>query len=177
MISQKLCEEMWQAYREIDVSETMLDDMSKELAKHSEPDRSMPRLKDAFGYRKQIQMGVPSGSNCHRLFDVAPDLAKSVIKAHIANKKALLTELNERVKMEIFSPIPARRVKLMVDGVPRRSRVDLLTGPEDAIRFAIQTVEGAGSHELLTEAVVKLQTAYDLVADFVELSKAETPNP
>lgn len=57
----------------------------------------------------------------------------------------------------------------MVDGFPRRNRVDLYTPAENAIRAAIQAVEEAGCHELLTEAVILLGKAQGLVADFVEM--------
>jgi len=56
----------------------------------------------------------------------------------------------------------------MVDGFPRRSRLNWNTRAELAIRDAIHAVEAAGCHELLTEAVTLLGEAKDKVADFVE---------
>ena len=58
-------------------------------------------LRDAFGRRRCLQLGVPSGENAHRLLDVQPSLAVEVIKAHIAQKKSELALVNERAKTEV----------------------------------------------------------------------------
>ena len=50
----------------------------------------------------------------------------------------------------------------------RRSRIDLQTPAEQAIRDAVDAVERAGCDRLLTEAVVLLQQARDKVADYVD---------
>lgn len=55
------------------------------------------------------------------------------------------------------------------NGFPRRIRVDLATPAETAIREAMQAVERAGAHLLLTDAVNLLAQAREKVADFVEL--------
>lgn len=57
----------------------------------------------------------------------------------------------------------------MIDGFPRRSRLDLHTPAEAAIRAAIDAVESAGAHVFLTDAVNLLIKAGDKVADFVEI--------
>lgn len=54
------------------------------------------------------------------------------------------------------------------NGIGRRSRIDLYTPAELAIRNAVLAVEEAGCHPFLTDAVVLLQQAKDKVADFVE---------
>jgi len=64
----------------------------------------------------------------------------------------------------IFAPM-----KILIDGIPRRCRIDLMTPGELAIRNAVLVVEQAGCHPLLTDAVVLLQQAKEKVADFVEL--------
>lgn len=51
---------------------------------------------------------------------------------------------------------------------PRRNQLDQNTPAELAIREAIQAVERAGAHPLLTEAVCLLQSAKERVADFVD---------
>lgn len=61
----------------------------------------------------------------------------------------------------------------MIDGFPRRNRIDRYTPAEAAISQAMQAVESAGCHPLLTEAVILLQSARDKVADYVELEKSE----
>ncbi len=56
----------------------------------------------------------------------------------------------------------------MIDGFPRRNRIDHLTTPERAIRDALLAVERQGAHPLLTDASNLLQQAKDKVADYVE---------
>jgi RecJ-like exonuclease len=55
-----------------------------------------------------------------------------------------------------------------VDGFPRRNRLDLNTAAEKAIYDAIQAVEKSGADVRLTEAVIKLTEARNLVADVVD---------
>ena len=62
----------------------------------------------------------------------------------------------------------------MIDGIPRRSRIDLYTPAEKAINDALEVVESTGAHPLLTDAVVLLGEAQDKVADFVELQPEHT---
>jgi hypothetical protein len=54
------------------------------------------------------------------------------------------------------------------DEIPRRICIDRLTPAETAIRAAVDAVERAGAHPLLTDAVVLLGRARDRVADFVD---------
>jgi hypothetical protein len=61
------------------------------------------------------------------------------------------------------------KIMQMVDGLPRRNRIDCYTPAESAIRAALLAVEEMGAHTLLTEAVVLLDEAREKVADFVEL--------
>ena len=56
----------------------------------------------------------------------------------------------------------------MVDGIPRRNRLDLAVPAEVAIRRAMHEVEISGCDVLLTESVVLLESALNKVADFVE---------
>jgi hypothetical protein len=58
----------------------------------------------------------------------------------------------------------------MVDGHPRRWRLELNTPAELAIREAMLAVEGMEAHPLLTEAISLLDKARNKVADFVELN-------
>lgn len=51
---------------------------------------------------------------------------------------------------------------------PRRSRLDLNTPAERAIYDAMQEVEKVGADTRLTEAVILLSKARDLVADYVD---------
>lgn len=102
MISQDTASAIWTAYREIEVAEKLLADMKAEREKpFGERDKHAPTLKDAFGRKRHLQLGIPSGENGHRIFDVAPELAESVIRAHIAKKRVELTEANERARLEL----------------------------------------------------------------------------
>ncbi len=99
MITQQTAAAIWNAYREIEAGEKLLADMEKELK--WEHDKTAPTLKDAFGQRRHIQLGIPSGESAHRLLTVSPVLAISVINAHIANKRKELAEANECARIEL----------------------------------------------------------------------------
>ena len=60
-------------------------------------------------------------------------------------------------------------MELVENGIPRRSRIYLLTPVELEIRKARLMAEEAGCHTLLTEAVTLMGKAQELVADWVEL--------
>lgn len=101
-LEQKTCERIWKCHREIETAEHLLSEMEK-LRKEAESNRD-PHVKgidDAFGYPRDLQLGIPSGHNSSRLFNVSPVLALSVIKAHISNQKADLVELNESARIEL----------------------------------------------------------------------------
>lgn len=55
-----------------------------------------------------------------------------------------------------------------MNNIQRRSRLDRMTPVERAIYDAIQAVEAAGAHPLLTKATLLLTEAKDAVADFVD---------
>ena len=99
-IQQETAEWIWQCYREIHASEHLLQDM-KELKEKYPRDEHAQHLKDAFGRRRNLQLGIPSGENAHRLLDVSPKLAESIIISHIAIKQAELIEANERARIEM----------------------------------------------------------------------------
>lgn len=67
----------------------------------SDDDKHAPTLTDAFGRKQHLQLGIPSGNNCHRLFQVKPELAEAVIRAHIAAMKLQLAEANECARVEL----------------------------------------------------------------------------
>ena len=56
----------------------------------------------------------------------------------------------------------------MVDGHPRRDRLDMNSTAELAIRDAARAVEEAGAHPLLTDALNLLHQARGKVADWIE---------
>ena len=101
MITQETAAMIRNAYREIEAAEKLLADMEKE-SKSIDHDKHAPSLKDAFGRKRHLQLGIPSGENGHRLLNVQPTLAESVIRAHIEHKRAELMEVNERARVELL---------------------------------------------------------------------------
>lgn len=100
MIRRETCAAIWNAYREIEAGEKLLEDMKK-ARERADADKYAPTLRDAFGRVRQLQLGVPSGENSHQLLDVSPVLAESVIRQHIENKKRELIEANECARIEL----------------------------------------------------------------------------
>lgn len=85
------------AYREIETAEKLLAEIADALSRRETPD-----VRDAFGrHQDGLQLGVPSGNNGHRLFNVPWSLAKPVIEAHIANQRAILAALCEKARTEL----------------------------------------------------------------------------
>ena len=101
LISQKTAEKIWSCYREINTAKTLLKDMHELRMKYPN-DPHAQSLKDCFGVSRSLQLGVPSGENSHRLFNVKPQLAESVIRAHIAAQESELVEANEQAKIELL---------------------------------------------------------------------------
>jgi hypothetical protein len=105
MLSDSTIEQIWHCKREITAGEKLLADM--ESVRKSEQERgnrissTEPTLNDAFGRKQHLQLGIPSGENGHRLFQVSPRLAESVIRAHIGNKTAELMQANEQARIEL----------------------------------------------------------------------------
>jgi hypothetical protein len=95
MITRQTATDIWCAYDEIQKAQKLIEDMEKVIKEYRDPN---PR--DAFGRPRNLSLGVPSGENSQRLFDVQPKLAISIMKAHIAEKEAVLVAANERAKVE-----------------------------------------------------------------------------
>jgi hypothetical protein len=104
MITQQTAADIWQCYREIEAGEKLLADMEERKEAHPN-DKYAQHLKDVFGRRQSLQLGIPCGENGHTLFGVSPGLAGAVIRSHIAAKRAELVEINERVQIELGSSI------------------------------------------------------------------------
>lgn len=58
--------------------------------------------------------------------------------------------------------------KNIINGFPRRNRIDLNKPSELAIRNAIEEVEKLGADVKLTDAVIKLNESLELVSDFID---------
>jgi hypothetical protein len=105
MIKQETAGKIWTAYREIEAANKLLDDMAK-AQKERHVNDDIPTLQDAFGNYCNLQLGVPCASNGHRLFNVAPVLARTIIEAHIAEKRAELKTLNAQAGFELNTDQP-----------------------------------------------------------------------
>lgn len=103
MITKQTAADIWHAYREIEAGEKLLSDMEQERQRMN-ADRYAPTLRDAFGRVRQLQLGIPSGENSHKLFDVSPVIAEAVIRSHIEHKRAELAALQERASLELEGP-------------------------------------------------------------------------
>ncbi len=101
MIKQDTAARIWHCYREIEMAEKLLSDIEEARKSGLGYKKDEPTLRDAFGRRRNLQLGIPSGDSGHRLFEVAPQLAESCIRAHIENKKAELAEANEQARIEL----------------------------------------------------------------------------
>jgi len=103
MIKQETAAAIYSAYREIKAATELLGNLETEMRKCGEqPDHAT--LRDAFGRERGLQLGVPSGESSHQLYNVAPQLAASVIRAHIAEKQTELVKANETARMELDLP-------------------------------------------------------------------------
>ena len=100
MITQDTAAKIWKCHRDIVAGNKLLDDMAKAKANTERHDQTATGLRDAFGHERGLQLGVPSGQNAHQLFDVKPELAEAVIRAHISHKQSELAELNEVARIE-----------------------------------------------------------------------------
>ncbi len=99
MITKQTAMDIALAYREIETAEKLLADITE-----AQSQRKLPDIRDAFG-RPQcgLQLGVPCGDTSQRIFDVPWPLAKPIIEAHIAAKKAIISALNEKALIESTS--------------------------------------------------------------------------
>lgn len=96
MISKKTAMDIALAYREIETAEALLAEISETFSRRDAPD-----IRDAFGRRQEgLQLGVPSGSNGHRLFNVPWTMARPIIEAHISQQRTIVAVLSEKAIIE-----------------------------------------------------------------------------
>lgn len=82
-------------------------------------------------------------------------------------------ELPEEIKLMEATIQPEYKTKpgmIVTDDLPRRIRLDLNTPAELAIRNAMKEIEKMEASTLLTDAVVLLGQALNLVADYIDTS-------
>ncbi|MBP2232474.1 hypothetical protein J2847_005803 [Azospirillum agricola] len=96
MITKETATDIALAYREVETAEALLKEITDAMDRREAPD-----LRDAFGRRHDgLQLGVPSGQNGHRLFNVPWSLAKPIIETHIATQKAQIQLLTNQALVE-----------------------------------------------------------------------------
>lgn len=101
MIGFETAREIAMAYREIEGAEKLLAEINEAIGRRIAPD-----IRDAFGrHVGGLELGVPSGDNGRRLFNVEWKLARPIIEAHIAQQKAVIAALSEKARIEIENPI------------------------------------------------------------------------
>ena len=97
VISKDTATDIALAYREVETAEKLLADVREIVSRHGSKD-----IRDAFGrVQHGLQLGVPSGDNAHRLFNVEYSLAVPIIEAHIANKRAVISALSAKAAAEL----------------------------------------------------------------------------
>ena len=101
MITLETARDIAFAYREVETAQRLLAEIKDALDRQTTPD-----LRDAFGRRRGgLQLGVPSGNDSTRLFDVPFNLARPIIEAHIAQQSAIIVALSERARIELDGAI------------------------------------------------------------------------
>lgn len=97
MITKETATDIALAYREIETAEKLLAEVKEAISR-----RELPDLRDAFGRQVGgLQLGVPSGRDSQRLFNVPYDVVVPVIETHIAHHRARITVLTEKARIEM----------------------------------------------------------------------------
>ena len=88
------------AYREVETAEALL----KQIEETRKNRRDAPDIRDAFGRQQDgLQLGVPTGDNGQRLFNVPWSMARPILETHIAQQRAIIATLSEKARIEIGS--------------------------------------------------------------------------
>ncbi len=98
MITKETAVKIWNCYNEIESAEKIMADLAESSKKS--PDEP-PSLRNAFGERCGLQLGVPSGSDSHRLFGVNLEMSIKIIQQHIDEKNKRLEELKSIATLEL----------------------------------------------------------------------------
>ena len=96
MISKETCRQIWSCYDAIEKGHKLISDMKIELERTGDE-----RIIDAFGRKKGLELGVPSGDSGHRIFNVRIDLGIQIIEANIKDNEAELERLNSIAIIEL----------------------------------------------------------------------------
>lgn len=98
MITKETTVKIWNCYNEIECAEKIMADLAESSKKT--PDEP-PSLKNAFGERCGLQLGVPMGSGSHQLFGVNLEMSIKIIQQHIDEKNRRLEELKTIATLEL----------------------------------------------------------------------------
>lgn len=99
MITKETCVKIYNCYSEIENGKKLISDMAKLVKEDKE--KAEPTLYNAFGERKGLQLGVPSGSSSHQLYGVSITLGVKIIEDHIKQNEERLIELMAIAKIEL----------------------------------------------------------------------------
>lgn len=100
MISFETARDLAYAYREVETADKLLEQLAEAKKWHKPPD-----VRDAFGRRQDgLQLGVPSGDNSQRMYNVAWELAVPIVEAHRAASQAKITALCQKAMAEMHTP-------------------------------------------------------------------------
>ena len=114
MINKTLSKKIWTCHNEIEKSELLL----KEMSETYDDNTDNYELKDTWGKGQRLQIGVPMGSDRHRLYDVDYKLARKIIKKHIKKKKKKLRDLMNETKKVLYSP----KIRIKPPSKPRTKK-------------------------------------------------------
>lgn len=96
MISKETAVKIHNCHVQIENGKRLILDMKEALKKTGDA-----KLDDAFGGRRDLELGVPSGSSGHRIFGVRFDLGVKIIKEHIKDQKKKLEKLKGVAELEL----------------------------------------------------------------------------
>ncbi len=99
MITKETCVKIWHCHNEIEKAKKLIQDMAKVVKKDTE--KKMPELHNAFGDKKGLQLGIPSGDSSHTLYNVSPVLAVKMLEQHMIDQEKRLEELETIAKLEL----------------------------------------------------------------------------
>lgn len=107
MISKETCQKIWHCHREIEAGNQLIEVVNQVIKKSNDckvANALARSVENTWGGGRGVEMQVPSNESgsSKSIYNVSPELALAVIKAHIANKTAELAELNEVSKIELM---------------------------------------------------------------------------
>lgn len=100
-ISQETAGEIWNCYREILAGEKMLKEITEKIKEEKDNKVDFFSASPEKVIRGHDLHAPNQNSASSTLFSIDPELAMSVIRAHIAQKKAQLGRGNEQARMEL----------------------------------------------------------------------------